>query len=74
MHAQLGDQLVIESSTTGAAKRDGEIVGLYHSDGTPPYDVRWSDTDSVTLVYPGPDAHVHHAGHRCGARRTGRWA
>lgn len=24
----------------------------------PPYNVRWSDTDEVTLVFPGPDAHI----------------
>ncbi|MFK0156104.1 pyridoxamine 5'-phosphate oxidase family protein [Streptomyces sp. NPDC090493] len=63
MRAHLGDQLVIESPATGAARRDGEIVGLHHDDGTPPYDVRWSDTDEVTLVFPGPDAHVHHSEH-----------
>ncbi|MEU9794483.1 DUF1918 domain-containing protein [Streptomyces sparsogenes] len=60
MRAHIGDQLVIESPTTGAPRRDGEIVGLHHADGTPPYDVRWSDTDEVTLVFPGPDAHVRH--------------
>ncbi|WP_225094570.1 pyridoxamine 5'-phosphate oxidase family protein [Streptomyces sp. CoH27] len=63
MRAHLGDQLVIEGPTTGAARRDGEIVGLHHEDGTPPYDVRWSDTDEVTLVFPGPDAHVRHLEH-----------
>ncbi|WP_128378897.1 DUF1918 domain-containing protein [Streptomyces cavernae] len=63
MRAHLGDQLIIESPTTGAARRDGEIVGLHHEDGTPPYDVRWSDTDEVTLVFPGPDAHIRHLGH-----------
>ncbi|MGC4987249.1 pyridoxamine 5'-phosphate oxidase family protein [Streptomyces sp. DT193] len=60
MRAHLGDQLVIESQATGAARRDGEIVGLHHEDGTPPYDVHWSDTGEVTLVFPGPDAHVRH--------------
>ncbi|MFD7402336.1 pyridoxamine 5'-phosphate oxidase family protein [Streptomyces sp. NPDC059866] len=64
MRAHLGDQLVIESPTTGATRRDGEIVGLHHADGTPPYDVRWSDTHEVTLVFPGPDAHVRHLEHR----------
>lgn len=63
MRAHLGDQLVVEPTTDGAAKRDGEIVGLRHEDGTPPYDVRWSDTDEVTLVFPGPDAHIRHLGH-----------
>ncbi|CAM5573683.1 pyridoxamine 5'-phosphate oxidase family protein [Streptomyces aurantiogriseus] len=67
MRAQLGDQLVVESPTTGATRRDGEIVGLHHADGTPPYDVRWSDTDDVTLVFPGPDAHVRHVEHGPGS-------
>ncbi|GAA3367926.1 pyridoxamine 5'-phosphate oxidase family protein [Streptomyces sannanensis] len=63
MRAHLGDRLVVESPATGATRRDGEIVGLHHEDGTPPYDVRWSDTNEVTLVFPGPDAHIHHVEH-----------
>ncbi|MFF9125081.1 pyridoxamine 5'-phosphate oxidase family protein [Streptomyces sp. NPDC014889] len=62
MHAQRGDRLVVESPVTGDVRRDGEIVGLHHDDGTPPYDVRWSDTGEITLVFPGPDAHVRHPG------------
>ncbi|MDF3301506.1 pyridoxamine 5'-phosphate oxidase family protein [Streptomyces tropicalis] len=62
MHAHKGDRLVVESAVTGTSRRDGEIVGLHHDDGTPPYDVRWSDTGEITLVFPGPDAHVHHFG------------
>ncbi|MHA4816212.1 DUF1918 domain-containing protein [Streptomyces aculeolatus] len=61
MRAELGDRLVVESPTTGAAGRDGEIVAIRHADGTPPYEVRWSDTHEVTLVFPGPDAHVRGA-------------
>ncbi|WP_405877853.1 MULTISPECIES: pyridoxamine 5'-phosphate oxidase family protein [unclassified Streptomyces] len=72
MQAQLGDQLVVESPATGATRRDGEIVGLHHEDGTPPYDVRWSDTDEVTLVFPGPDAHIRHIEPQPG--RTGEQA
>ncbi|MEU1460560.1 pyridoxamine 5'-phosphate oxidase family protein [Streptomyces sp. NPDC005727] len=63
MRAHLGDQLVVESPATGIARRDGEIIGLHHEDGTPPYDVRWSDTEQVSLVFPGPDAHLRHIGH-----------
>ncbi|SEE72568.1 hypothetical protein SAMN05428938_8339 [Streptomyces sp. KS_5] len=63
MRAHLGDQLVIESPAAGVTRRDGEIVGLHHADGTPPYDVRWSDTDAVTLVSPGPDAHIRRVEH-----------
>ncbi|WP_155056077.1 DUF1918 domain-containing protein [Streptomyces blattellae] len=72
MQAHLGDQLVIESPATGATRRDGEIVGLHHADGTPPYDVRWSDTDEVTLVFPGPDAHIRHIEPGPGAPEPGR--
>jgi len=72
MRAHLGDQLVIDSTTTGATRRDGEIVGLHHADGTPPYDVRWSDTDEVTLVFPGPDAHIRHLEHRPGTPEPSR--
>ncbi|AIJ18284.1 pyridoxamine 5'-phosphate oxidase family protein [Streptomyces violaceoruber] len=60
MYAHLGDRLIVESPSTGVTRRDGEIVGLHHDDGTPPYDVRWSDTGDVTLVFPGPDARVNH--------------
>ncbi|MEU5591830.1 pyridoxamine 5'-phosphate oxidase family protein [Streptomyces sp. NPDC020298] len=63
MRAHLGDQIVIESPATGATRRDGEIIGLHHDDGTPPYDVRWSDSEEVTLVFPGPDAHIRHVEH-----------
>ncbi|WP_193776711.1 pyridoxamine 5'-phosphate oxidase family protein [Streptomyces sp. E2N166] len=62
MYAHVGDRLVVESPYTGVTRRDGEIVGLHHDDGSPPYDVRWSDTGDVTLVFPGPDAHVDHPG------------
>ncbi|ADI03408.1 hypothetical protein SBI_00287 [Streptomyces bingchenggensis BCW-1] len=58
MLAHIGDHLIVESPTTGATRRDGEIVGVHHHDGTPPYDVRWSDSGRVSLVFPGPDAHI----------------
>ncbi|MFI1301959.1 DUF1918 domain-containing protein [Streptomyces sioyaensis] len=64
MRAHIGDQLVVESPATGATRRDGEIVGIHHEDGTPPYEVRWSDTNDVTLVFPGADAHVQHFEYR----------
>ncbi|MEN3584279.1 pyridoxamine 5'-phosphate oxidase family protein [Streptomyces sp. ZYX-F-203] len=74
MRAHLGDHLVVEGPSTGATGRDGEIVGLRHEDGTPPYDVRWSDTDEVTLVFPGPDAHIRPQadGERSAAAPEGR--
>ncbi|EDX21506.1 hypothetical protein SSAG_01297 [Streptomyces sp. Mg1] len=61
-HARVGDEIVVGGPTVGKAGRDGEVVGLHHDDGTPPYDVRWSDTGRTTLFYPGPDAHIRHLG------------
>ncbi|WP_377273861.1 DUF1918 domain-containing protein [Peterkaempfera sp. SMS 1(5)a] len=60
MKASIGDRLIIESPTDGLTRRDGRIVGVHHADGTPPYDVCWSDSGRISLVFPGPDAHVHH--------------
>ncbi len=60
---------MVESPSTGAVRRDGEIVGVSHEDGTPPYEVRWADTEEVTLVFPGPDAHVQHFSHQPAAER-----
>ncbi|MFE1863067.1 DUF1918 domain-containing protein [Streptomyces anandii] len=60
MHAQPGDRLVVGSPVTGVTRQDGGIVGLHHDDGTPPYGVRWSDTNEITLVFPGPAARVQH--------------
>ncbi|MFE3650649.1 DUF1918 domain-containing protein [Streptomyces sp. NPDC059101] len=67
MQAHLGDQLVVASPATGTTRRDGEVVGLHHEDGTPPYDVRWSDTDRISLFFPGPDTHIRHLNCPAGA-------
>ncbi|MFD8410954.1 DUF1918 domain-containing protein [Streptomyces sp. NPDC059650] len=60
IHAEVGDQIVVGGPTVGKPGRDGEVVALHHQDGTPPYDVRWSDTGRTTVFFPGPDAHVRH--------------
>ncbi|ATW47035.1 DNA-binding protein [Streptomyces peucetius subsp. caesius ATCC 27952] len=57
-YARLGDRIVVEGPTVGVVRRDGEVVGLHHDDGSPPYDVRWSETGRITLFFPGPDAHI----------------
>jgi hypothetical protein len=58
MHAHIGDQLVIFSHTLDRPERDGEILETHGPDGSPPFLVRWSD-GGTSLVFPGPDAHVH---------------
>jgi hypothetical protein len=58
LNAAVGDRLIVRRLHGPA--RDGEILAVRHQDGTPPYEVRWSDTGHETLVYPGDDAYVQH--------------
>lgn len=62
MHAAVGDWLVIPPGPGAPHSRRGQIVGLLHPDGTPPYRVHWlSDDDSddhFSIVYPPPDARL----------------
>ncbi len=58
MKASVGDRIVIPSAKLDGPVRDGRIVEVRHTDGTPPYLVEWSDSGHACLVFPGPDAHV----------------
>jgi len=58
MFARVGHWLVVESRNEGGHSRRGQIVGVEGHDGTPPYRVRWTDTDHEALVFPGPDSRV----------------
>lgn len=58
MKASVGDHIVIASPTVDRPVRDGEIIELRNPDGSPPYVVRWSDTGTTGLMYPGADAHL----------------
>ena len=58
MKAQVGDRLVLEGTHVGDHRRVGVVMGVEHTDGTPPYTVRWLDDDHESLVFPGPDARV----------------
>jgi hypothetical protein len=63
--AVAGDQVVVESSHLMAHRREGQIVEVHDPSGAPPYLVHWTDTDSESLFFPGPDAHiVHHSNPR----------
>ncbi|MEU4119902.1 DUF1918 domain-containing protein [Kitasatospora sp. NPDC028055] len=70
MRAAVGDRIIVQGTRPGAARRDGEIVGLHHPDGSPPYDVRWSEDGRVTEYFPGPDAQIHHFRHHPEAAAT----
>jgi len=61
MHASVGDHLVIMGQHVGDHVREAEIIEVSHPDGSPPYLVRWNDSDHESLVFPGPDAHIEPA-------------
>jgi hypothetical protein len=63
MKAHVGDRLIFEGTHVGDRRRVGIILEVRNSDGTPPYLVRWLDTDHEALVFPGPDAHIEQHAH-----------
>jgi Domain of unknown function (DUF1918) len=50
MRARVGDRLLPD----GEQRRAGEIIGLQHADGSPPYVVKWLSDGHIALVFPGP--------------------
>jgi hypothetical protein len=59
MHAEVGEVLVLKANHVGEPDRTGEIVEVRGEEGKPPYLVRFEDGHEG-LVFPGPDAVVHH--------------
>lgn len=71
MRAEVGDELIVESTVPVESRRIGTIVGLKSADGSPPYLVHWVIGDYDSLIFPGPNTQmkVHRRG---AARRPGR--
>jgi hypothetical protein len=61
MKAAAGDTVIVEGTHVMAHRRQGEIVEVHDPNGAPPYLVHWTDTDSESLFFPGPDAHIIHS-------------
>jgi hypothetical protein len=57
MKANVGDRLLVESSSSEQHRQEGEIIEVHGRDGQPPFLVRWTDGHE-SLCYPGPDARV----------------
>lgn len=72
MHATAGDRLIVHGTHVDDVNRDGEILEVRGKDGEPPYVVRWSDNGHEALVFPGPDAVVHHYEHGTDDTSSGR--
>ena len=60
MRANVGDLLLVESSSAEQHRREGEIIEVQGPDGQPPFLVRWPDGHEA-LCFPGPDARVRPA-------------
>ncbi|TDE94852.1 DUF1918 domain-containing protein [Occultella glacieicola] len=58
MKAAVGDRVVVASSHTDVAAREGEVIEVAASDGSPPWRVRWTDDGHESLFCPGPDVYV----------------
>jgi hypothetical protein len=58
MRAKVGDWLVMKGFTLDQPEQRGLITEVHSDDGSPPYMVRWLDSDHVAIVFPGPDAIV----------------
>lgn len=58
MQARVGDWLVIKGTMVDRPDQRGLITEIHASDGSPPYVVRWLETDHLATVFPGPDAVV----------------
>lgn len=58
MHAHPGDWLVVETATPHRLGIRGMIEEVLSDNGEPPYRVRWTSDDHVSIVFPGPDARV----------------
>jgi uncharacterized protein DUF1918 len=62
MHASVGDRLIVHGTHVDDKVKDGEILEVRGKNGEPPYVVRWEDGHEG-LVFPGPDATIHHFEH-----------
>lgn len=58
LSAAVGDLLVVAGGRGEPPVRDGRIVEVRGVPDGPPYVVRWSDTGTTSLYYPGPSTRI----------------
>jgi Domain of unknown function (DUF1918) len=63
MHANRGDQIVVETTTLASARRRGEVLEVIGEGELEHYRVRWADGHE-SVYFPGPDARVQPRGPR----------
>ena len=57
MHAKQGDQIVIETQTLDALRRQGEVIEVIGQGEREHYRIRWQDGHE-SIYFPGPAARV----------------
>jgi hypothetical protein len=62
MHAEVGDEIVVEGGHVGDIRREGMVLEVLGEPGHEHYLVRWDDNGHETIFYPGPDARIVHLG------------
>jgi hypothetical protein len=71
MHAQVGDELVVDSTEVGAPPRSGKILEVRGEPSEEHYVVRWSDGHE-SIFFPSSTAHaIHPAGKNASTGTTG---
>ena len=58
MRAQVGDELIVESTVPMPSRRVGVVIGLKNADGSPPYLVHWVVGDYTSVIFPGPETRM----------------
>ncbi|HEX6311780.1 MAG TPA: DUF1918 domain-containing protein [Acidimicrobiia bacterium] len=61
MHANVGDEIVVDAIEVGGPPRKGEILEVRSEDGHEHYLVRWDDGHE-SIFYPGSTSHAVHPG------------
>jgi hypothetical protein len=57
IHANVGDEIVVDALHTGDVQRKGEITEVLDEGDATHYRVRWED-DHESIYFPGSDAHI----------------
>ena len=69
MHANRGDQIVVETATLDAARRQGEVLEVLGDGELEHYRVRWPGTSRCTSPVPTPACYQAVHDEACDVRR-----
>lgn len=58
MHAEAGDWLLVRTRGAGESHGRRAVVLATAADGSPPYKVRWLDTEHEALIFPDAETEI----------------